>query len=213
MRLEVQDRRQMLRCLAALPSIVLSAQEGPKWQRMIDGKSLTGWKETPFTGRGEVRVGDGEIFLGKGTLTGIHWTGAFPTTDYEIRLEGMRAAGRDFFAGITFPVNDSFCTWINGGWGGRVVGLSSLDGNDASENETSARYDFETGRWYGLWLVVTAERIRAWIDEEPVIDVSIAGREVGLRPGEIELSKPLGIAAYSTTARLRKIEYRTLSSH
>src|ERR1039458_6583443 len=28
----------------------------------------------------------------------------------------------------------SFLTWINGGWGGSIVGLSSLDGNDASEN-------------------------------------------------------------------------------
>jgi hypothetical protein len=37
--------------------------------------------------------------------------------------------GSDFFAALTFPVNDLFCTLINGGWGGMLVGLSSLDGN------------------------------------------------------------------------------------
>jgi hypothetical protein len=50
----------------------------------------------------------------------------------------------------------------------------------------------------------------AWIDDEQVIDAFIGNRNVGLRPGEIELSKPLGIASYSTGSKLRKIEYRPL---
>jgi len=177
---------------------------------MFDGVSLQGWRETPFSGRGKVRVEDDAIILGNGAMTGITWTGSFPKSGYEVRLEAMRVDGHDFFAGITFPVNDSFCSWINGGWGGTVVGLSSLDYMDASENETSTERDFETGRWYALRLRVTADRIQAWIDDEPVIDAHIGNREVDLRPGEIELSKPLGIASYSTTAKLRKLEYRTL---
>ena len=32
----------------------------------------------------------------------------------------------------------------------------------------------------------------AWIDEEQVIDAFIGNRNVALRPGEIELSKPFG---------------------
>jgi len=126
-------------------------------------------------------------------------------------MEAQRAEGSDFFAGITFPVNDSYLTWINGGWGGNVVGLSSLDGSDASENETSASRDFKLGRWYRLWLAVTPDRVRAWIDDELVIDVNIANKEVALRPGESDLSKPLGIATYNTVGKLRKIEWRPLS--
>jgi hypothetical protein len=122
----------------------------------------------------------------------------------------MRVDGHDFFAGITFPVGDSFCSWIVGGWGGTVVGLSSLDDMDASENDTSTSRNFETGRWYSLRLRVTSERIQAWIGDEQVIDAAIGNRAVSLRPGEIELSKPFGIASYSTTARLRKIERRAL---
>lgn len=199
---------------AALPAVsLLVAQDLPRgdaWQPMFDGATLKGWKETPFSGRGKVTIADGAILLGNGALTGVNWTGAFPKTDYEVRLEGMRVDGSDFFAGITFPVEDAFCSWINGGWGGMVVGLSSLDEMDASENGTSTIRTFEKGRWYVLRLRVTAERIQAWIDEEPVIDTRLANHDISLRPGEIELSKPFGIASYSTTAKLRKIEYRKL---
>lgn len=181
------------------------------WTPLFDGVSLNGWKETPFSARGKVTVADGAIVLGAGAMTGVTRTAPFPATDYEVRLEAMRVSGHDFFAGITFPVRGSHLTWINGGWGGTVVGLSNLDGMDASENETSLRYAFEAGRWYALHLVVTGDRVQAWIDGKQYIDASLDGRQVDLRFGEIELSKPFGIAAYGTTAKLRKIEYRKLA--
>ncbi len=191
--------------------LVASPVLSQSWQPLFDGSSLAGWRETGFSGRGKVGVVEDSIVLGKGILTGITWTKDFPRSNYEVRLEAMRVDGSDFFAGITFPVYDSFCSWINGGWGGMVVGLSSLDDMDAAENDTSIRRVFESGRWYALRLRVTEDRIQAWIDERPVIDAYFADRLVGLRPGEIELSKPFGIAAYATTAKLRKIEYRLLS--
>jgi hypothetical protein len=186
--------------------------EGSGWKPMFDGASLKGWRETPFSGRGKVQVENETIVLGKGFLTGITWTGGFPKFNYEVRMEAMRASGSDFFAGITFPVHDSFCSWINGGWGGMVVGLSSLDDMDASENDTTIHRNFESGRWYALRLRVTEDRIQAWIDGDAVIDAYIGDRDVGLRPGEIEFSAPFGIASYSTVARLRKIEYREISA-
>lgn len=200
------------RCGAFALMILLVCRAAPaqEWKPLFDGSSLTGWRETPFSGRGKVRVEDGAIVLGKGILTGVTWAGDFPKSNYEVRLEAMRVDGSDFFAGITFPVYDSFCSWINGGWGGMVVGLSSLDDMDAAENDTSMRREFQSGRWYALRLRVSEDRIEAWIDEQPVIDAPFATRVVGLRPGEIELSKPFGIASYSTTARLRKIEYRVI---
>jgi hypothetical protein len=88
--------------------------------------------------------------------------------------------------------------------------LSSLDGWDASDNETRSYFDFEHGRWYALRLQVTEQRIMAWIDDRPIVNVSIAGRSVSLRPGEIKLSAPLGFASYATTGALRHIEYRLL---
>jgi hypothetical protein len=204
--------RKLMPALVTGTALLMAAQEStaPAWKSMFDGRSLAGWKETPFSGRGKVRVEDGAIVLEKGALTGITWTGEFPKSNFEVRLEAMRAQGGDFFAGITFPFYDSHCTWINGGWGGTVVGLSSLDSMDASENETTVRRIFESGRWYSLRVLVTGDRIQAWIDQERVIDASVGAREIGLRPGEIELSRPFGIASYSTVAKLRRIEYREL---
>lgn len=196
--------------LAAALLSGLAGQTNGEWIPLFDGTSLKGWKETPFRGRGDVKVKDAKITIGKGHMTGITWTGEFPKSGYEIRFEAARLDGNDFFAGITFPVNDSFCSWINGGWGGSVVGLSSLDDDDASENDTSTAREFVGGRWYAFRLAVTESRIRGWIDGTLVIDADIIGRKVGLRAGEIELCTPLGFASYSTVAGLRKVEYRLL---
>lgn len=60
-----------------------------------------------------------------------------PVMNYELSLEAMRVDGSDFFCGLTFPVGSNFCSFIVGGWGGGVVGLSSLNSEDASQNETT----------------------------------------------------------------------------
>ena len=202
--------RTFLRATLLLALSIAAATAADTWTSMFDGVSLQGWRETPFTERGKVQVADGAIVLGKGYMTGVTWTKPFPKVGYEFRLEAMRVDGSDFFAGITFPVKDAYCSWINGGWGGMVVGLSSIDDMDASENQTGTSRIFETGRWYALRLRVQGDRIHAWIDNEQVVDLNLANHEVSLRPGEIDLSKPFGIASYSTTAKLRKIEYREL---
>ncbi|MBA3974067.1 MAG: DUF1080 domain-containing protein [Candidatus Solibacter sp.] len=199
------DRRTVL---LALASAAAHGQNGGDWIPLFDGKTLDGWKQTDFSDHGTVRVDGGSIILGRGYLTGITWKGDFPKSGYEIRFDAVRMDGSDFFAGITFPVGGSHCTWINGGWGGTIVGLSNLDGYDASENETSTPYDFVKGRWYSFRLLVTTEFIQAWIDNSMVVNADIRGRRVDLRFGEIDLNKPLGFAAYSTAAGLRKIEYR-----
>lgn len=203
-------RRDFSKWAAVAAWFQAPAPPGPAWTSMFDGATLAGWKETPFSGRGKVTIAESSIVLGNGLLTGVTWTKEFPKYNYEVRLEAARAAGHDFFAGITFPVHETHCTWINGGWGGTIVGLSSLDDMDASENDTSQAVVFETGRWYALLLRVTYDRIQAWIDGEMIINSYIGDRRVGLRFGEIDLSRPFGIAAYSTTAKLRGIEYRPL---
>jgi hypothetical protein len=181
------------------------------WQSLFDGKSLEGWRETPFTGHGKVHVENSTLIFGPGMpMTGVTWTRSFPRSNYEVRFEGARLEGSDFFASVTFPVQDSFCTWVTGGWGGDIVGLSSLDGWDASDNETRSYFNFENGRWYALRFQVTADRIMAWIDDQRIVNVAIAGRAVSLRPGEIKLSAPFGFASYATRGAVRRIEYRLL---
>ena len=178
---------------------------------LFDGKTQTGWATTDFGGHGEVRIENGQIILGMGAaLSGIHWTNPIPKINYEVTLEAMKVEGSDFFCGLTFPVRDSFCSFIVGGWGGGVVGLSSIDSNDASENETTHVMSFAEKRWYRIRLRVTEKKIEAWIDAEKVVDLETTGRQISLRPGEIELSAPFGIATWQTTGALRELKLRRL---
>jgi hypothetical protein len=182
------------------------------WQPLFDGKTLTNWQSTKFFGEGAVTVENGQLILEAGrNLTGITWIGQeLPTTNYEIALQAMRVEGSDFFAGVTFPVADSFCSLILGGWGGMVVGLSSINGMDASENETSQSIQFESGRWYNVRIRVTPARIEAWLDERQIINQDLKGNKVDTR-FEVEPSRPLGVASWRTKSALRDLRLRRLS--
>ena len=91
-----------------------------------------------------------------------------------------------------------------------MIGISSIDGYDASENETGDAYSFEDGKWYEIRLRVTQTELLVWIDEEMVIDCEVEGREVNMRFGEIEMSTPLGITTYATTGEFKKIFLRKI---
>jgi Domain of Unknown Function (DUF1080) len=193
---------------AAAPQTAKPADAG--WQPLFDGTTLTGWQPSGFSGEGAVKVEDGRMLLDTGRMTGITWAGAtLPTTNYEIALQAMRVEGRDFFAGVTFPVDGSFCSLILGGWGGSVVGLSSINGQDASENETSQSIDFQNGRWYSVRIRVTPAKIEAWLDDRQIITQDLKGNKIDIRL-EMERSKPLGVASWKTKAALRDIRLRRL---
>jgi len=185
--------------------------EDEPWVSLFDGKTLKGWKSTKFGGEGHVYVKDGRIVLDRGfaDLTGITWTGAVRRMKYEITLEAMRVDGSDFFCGLTFPVEQSCCTLIVGGWGGDLVGISSFDDLDASENETTTYMTFDRGRWYRIRLRVTKNRIEAWIDGKKLVDARPNGRRISVR-SEVIRSQPLGIAAWNTRAALRDIRVHSI---
>lgn len=197
--------------VAAWP-LAAGAADPSAWLPLFDGKTLGGWKSTPFGGEGEVRVEAGAIRLGMGSdMTGITWSEEFPKQNYEIELEARRVDGNDFFCGLTFPVGDDPCSLILGGWGGGVVGLSSIDGEDASRNATTQFRNFEKGRWYAVRVRVTPERIACDLDGENIIDQPLEDHVLSIR-GEVEASRPLGIATYATVGEIRGIRYRRLDA-
>lgn len=182
------------------------------WTPLFDGKTLDGWQSANFGGEGQVRIDDARIVFEFGEpLTGIRYERAFPKSDYEVRLEAMRIDGIDFFCALTFPVGDSHCTLITAGWAGAVVGLSCVDGKDASENATNRYMNFDNNRWYRIRVRVSAQRIQAWIDDRMVVDQALQDRKISTRP-EVDLCKPLGVAAWQSRAAIRKVEYRRLPS-
>jgi hypothetical protein len=163
---------------AAMPLTTITA-----WEALFDGKTLKGWKEADFGAKGNITVTNGELRIGPGEpAVGIVRDGEPPARmNYEIELEAMRTEGHDFFCGLTFPVNKDPCTLICGGWGGTLVGLSSIDGLDASENQTATIRKFKEKTWYKIRLRVTKTHITAWIDDQQVLEQELAEHKISIR--------------------------------
>ncbi len=172
------------------------------------------WTEIQFGGEGSAQWSDGVLHLEGGVeLTGTQFSGQLPRMPYELELDARKVAGSDFFCGLTFPVSskDECLTFVIGGWGGGTVGISSIDGMDASENETTTYGNFEEGRWYAIRVVVEEEKLSAFIDGKQVVDVATKGRKLGLRPGVIEYCAPMGIAAWQTESEVKNFRWRSLA--
>ncbi len=174
---------------------------------LFNGKDLTGWNPAPLPGGGAVNVlSNGIVECGIGDpLSGLAYTNTPPTMNYELALEAMRVEGSDFFIALTLPVEKSFCTVIIGGWGGGLCGLSSFDYADASENQWAEGLRLENNRWYALRVRVTPGVLQVFLNNDLYtarIEYEDASR-LSLRSGDIEKTKPLGLATYRTRALWR----------
>ena len=188
------------------------------WTPLFDGQTLAGWEAIDYGIQGKCEVVDGALHVHMGeSVSGVRYTGDLgeimpPEQEgYELRLEAMRVDGFDFFCGLTFPVGlDGRVSLICGGWGGAVVGISCLDGWDASENETTSYRGFTAGRWYVIRVRVTGERIECFIDDEQVVDVERAKHEELEVRAEMLDYRPLGLSTFQTHAVFRNVEIRSI---
>ena len=199
--------------LVAKTGFSQAPNEKAEWKSLFDGKTLKGWKQSDFFKPGKSSVKDGAIILEKGTkMTGLTYDGKdFPKMNYEVSLESKRVDGRDFFCTTTFPVGDSFCSFVVGGWGGSVTGLSSIDGIDASENQTGQGIEYKNDQWYKIRIRVTDKRVETWIDKEQTVDLDTSDVKLGIRI-ECNVSTPFGIASYDTVGAVKDIKVRNLSA-
>jgi len=184
---------------------------------LFDGTSLDDWKIVDSGGSGDVTLDADEkvLRIGQGEgLSGLVYqkTANLDFKRYEVTLEAKREAGVDFFCGLTFPIGDAetCATFLMGGWGGSVTGISSIDGNDAANNATGTYQRYADDRWYKVRLRVTPERLSAWVDDKEVVDIEIKGRQVSVRPGGIESYLPLSLTTYNTAAAIRHVTFTPL---
>lgn len=175
------------------------------------------WENCVFGGDGAIEIrtdvpsGVQVEMMPGDPITGIRWTGDFPKENYELRMQGRRVDGFDFFAAITFPVGQEHCSFVLGGWGGGMVGVSSIDGMDASSNETTQYKEFENGRWYAIRIRVDEKRVRCWIDDQEYATVERADHTLSIRI-EMDPCLPMGIASFMTRSELKNIELKKLDT-
>jgi len=178
---------------------------------LLSEESIHDWRASEFSISGAEDLAPHRIALGMGNpFTGVTWDGEeLPTMDYEIEVIARKTMGTDFFCGLTFPVDDEFCTLILGGWGGSITGLSSIDGVDASENFTRSFRRYDIGTDYTIRLRVDRQQVQAWLQDGLLLEVDLDDHVLSTRP-EVELSKPLGISCYNTAAIVSSMRIRQL---
>ena len=135
-----------------------------------------------------------------------------PTNNYQVSLSARKMDGVDFMCGLTFPVDESHCTLVLGGWGGDVCGLSCIDDKDASSNDTTTSMIFDKEHWYKIKVRVVPNHIKAWVDDKLLVDADIEGKKISLR-GDVSLCEPLGICCFQTRTEYKDIELRKIESH
>jgi hypothetical protein len=188
-----------------------TADDPYAWKSLFDGKTLDGWKVPNFGGQGEVLVENGTIVMETGSyMTGITWKGEPPRENFELELEGMRLQGSDFFCTTTFPVGEKNCSFVVGGWGGTVTGLSCVDFYDAVDNDTTDFLDFKDKKWYKVRIRVSKDYVRVWIGDKLMVDQEREGHKFGIRD-EVDLCQPLGISTWETTGAVRNIRIRRIN--
>lgn len=182
-----------------------------RWIPLLPEKGLAGWEITDFGEKGKVTHEGNQLIIEMGDpLNGINYTkNDFPTDKYEIYVEANRLEGSDFLCGLTFPVQDKYCSFIAGGWGGGLVGLSSVDGFDASENSTTSYLELENNRWYKFRIRVDPEYIRAWIDGDEYLRQEREGHEFSTRI-EVYSSRPIGYCAFQSKVAIREFKWRPI---
>jgi hypothetical protein len=166
-----------------------------------------GFRETEFGGEGLASIAGNHILLEPGVpLSGVTWTGVPPEAPYVFEVEFTKRYGNDFPCALTFPVAGSHLSLVLGGWGGTVCGLSSLDGLDASRNETRFVRAFPPGVRTHVRVAVSDEVVCAAIDGVEVVRLALAGRTLGVRE-ELLPSRPLGIASFATAVELHSVRW------
>ena len=110
---------------------------------------------------------------------------------------------------ISFPVSDKQASLVMGGWGGGITGISSIDGRDASDNDTTMFKAFDNDKWYSAKVRVDQKAITVWIDGTELFSHPRKDYDFDIR-FEMDPCTPLGIANYECDSQIRKIQIRRL---
>ena len=125
-------------------------------------------------------------------------------TDVEFRVEAMKTGGAEGFLLMVRANEQGAFYWANlGGWG-NVAHQFEHEIGPGRRGPVGPRSPgrIETGRWYALRVRCEGPRLRAWIDDELVLDFTDG-------PGAT-LRGRVGLGTWYTTARFRNLRVTDL---
>lgn len=129
-------------------------------------KNLTGWK----TSKGEWSVKDGALVQSGHDEDVRAFAGDKKWTDYTYSLKARKLGGSEGFLIIFQSDGKGGKNWWNiGGWGNTRHGLEC-----AGIEEADVPGKIETGKWYDIRIEVAGARVRCYLDDKLVHDVTRA---------------------------------------
>lgn len=201
----------VLACISSCSAPSTADGESIEWQDLFAEGMVQDWQPSAFGISGRETIEPHAIRLTMGNpFTGVTWGGeALPKENYEIEVTGRKVMGNDFFCGLTFAVGVDHCTFVAGGWGGSITGLSCIDGKDASENATRTFQRYNMGQDYTIRIRVEDHQVSVWLQDGLIVQQPRDGVEFSVR-FEVEPSIPFGIACYNTEALITACRIRRL---
>lgn len=125
-------------------------------------------------------------------------------TDYEYTVEARRDGGGEGFLIPFRRTNPGNYYWLNlGGWQNVNHGIERAAGGGRTILETTPGR-IESGRWYTIRIRAEGPRIQAWLDGEPIIDLT---DNAGPRAGAV------GLGSWNTAVRYRNVRVTDLAGN
>jgi hypothetical protein len=125
-------------------------------------------------------------------------------------MEAKRLDGSRQMCSFTFPVGRDTCSFLIE-WLEHTTGIARVDGRDprgSSALGVRGRV-FESNKWYGVRVRVSAEKVEAWLNDEKVVDLVRNGRRFTPLP-EYRPLGAFGVQTWHTAVALRGIRLRNL---
>lgn len=124
-------------------------------------------------------------------------------TDYELTLQARRDSGPEGFLILVRVAEAGDFYWVNfGGWANTRAGLECHVDSPNRSLIADAPNRIDADRWYRVRIRCEGNRIRAWLDGEPVLDATDAGQH--------HMRGAVGLAAWFTRASFRDVRVAAL---
>jgi len=179
---------------AAFSNLVVTAGDVTLYQSDFS-QGTAGWT----LGSGTWTTSDGVLSQTAGGTDRRAVTGSSSWTNYSYSLKARKLGGSEGFLILFHVGDDNNLTWWNiGGWNNTLHAIERIDNGMKSDVSTRVPGQVETGRWYDVRIVVEGFRIRCYLDQELIHDVTYPQSDHG----------GIGLGTWNTQAAYSNIAVR-----